>query len=197
MASDVPDVVCVEVCPTGAIRLTQGEAGVHAEIDEERCRECEACVDACPEEAIMSEAEPIIEGELVPVEETPVPVGSQSQEVRLAGPIPKALTWLGGALAFAGREIVPRVAASSVITSTSSAYVSGFSRWPSLFLTPRTECANWSSSINGVMRGTDAMPRTVSTMCCMRWSSITRLANDRNLVSSSASVSGFSGQPLA
>jgi len=105
---------CVKACPTGAIRLIEGETGSHAEIDEERCQECEACVEACPEEAIMSEVEPTIEGELVQVEAAPVPVPSvpQPREMRPARPVPKALTWLGAALAFAGREIVPRVAAS-------------------------------------------------------------------------------------
>jgi NAD-dependent dihydropyrimidine dehydrogenase PreA subunit len=103
---------CVKACPTGAIRLTEGESGSHAEIDEERCQECEACVEACPEEAIMSEVEPTIEAELVRVEATPVPVKPQPWEVRPVRPVPKALTWLGAALAFAWREIVPRVAAS-------------------------------------------------------------------------------------
>ncbi len=103
---------CVEACPTGAIRLTESETESHAEIDEERCQECEACVEACPEGAIMSEVEPSIEGELVQVKATPVTVEPQPRELRLARPVPKALTWLGAALAFAGREIVPRVAAS-------------------------------------------------------------------------------------
>jgi NAD-dependent dihydropyrimidine dehydrogenase PreA subunit len=63
---------CVEACPTGVIRLTEGAAGIHAEIDEERCQECRACVEVCPEEAIISEVKPIIEGELVQVKATPV-----------------------------------------------------------------------------------------------------------------------------
>jgi NAD-dependent dihydropyrimidine dehydrogenase PreA subunit len=103
---------CVEACPTGAIRLTEGATGSHAEIDEERCQECEACVEACPEEAIMSVVEPTIERELIQVKATPVPMEPQPREARLVRPVPKALTWLGAALAFAGREIVPRVAAS-------------------------------------------------------------------------------------
>ena len=104
--------VCVEACPTGAIWLTEGETGRHAEIDEARCQECEACVEACPEKAIRSEAEPVIERELVQVKAKPVPAKPQSRQVYLGRPAPKALTWLGAALAFAGREIVPRVAAS-------------------------------------------------------------------------------------
>ena len=103
---------CVEACPVGAIRLVAGETGSRAEVDEERCQECEACVEVCPEEAIMSEVEPAIEGELVQVKAAPMPVEPQTREMRSARPVPKALTWLGAALAFAGREIVPRVAAS-------------------------------------------------------------------------------------
>jgi NAD-dependent dihydropyrimidine dehydrogenase PreA subunit len=103
---------CVKACPTGAIRLIEGETGSYAEIDEERCQECEACIGACPEEAIMSEVEPAIEGELVQVKVAPVPVEPQPREMRPVRPVPKALAWLGAALAFAGREIVPRVAAS-------------------------------------------------------------------------------------
>jgi ferredoxin len=105
---------CVEACPTGAIRLMEGETGSHAEISEERCQGCEACVEACPEEAIMSEVEPAIQGELVEVKAAPVPVPSvpQPRGMRAARPVPVAMTWLGAALAFAGREIVPRVVAS-------------------------------------------------------------------------------------
>ena len=103
---------CVEACPTGAIRLTAGETGSHAEIDEERCQECEACVEACPEGAIVSEVKPAIEGELVQVKATPLPVEPQRRDVSLVRTVPKTLMWLGPALAFVGREIVPRLAAS-------------------------------------------------------------------------------------
>jgi NAD-dependent dihydropyrimidine dehydrogenase PreA subunit len=103
---------CVEVCPTGAIRLTEDETGRHAEIDEERCQECEACVEACPEGAIASRVEPAIEKALVEVKAAHVPVEPQPREVRLVRRAPKALIWLGPALAFVGREIVPRLAAS-------------------------------------------------------------------------------------
>jgi NAD-dependent dihydropyrimidine dehydrogenase PreA subunit len=103
---------CVEVCPVSAIRLIEGETGEYAEIDQETCRQCEACVEACPERAILSEIEPVIEGEIVQVKATPVPVKLQPRQVRPVRPAPKALMWLGPALAFAGREIVPRVAAA-------------------------------------------------------------------------------------
>jgi NAD-dependent dihydropyrimidine dehydrogenase PreA subunit len=103
---------CVEVCPTGAIRLTEGETGRYAEIDEQRCQECEACVEACPEGAIGFRAEPALESALVEVKAAHVPVEPQPREVRLVQRAPRALTWLGPALAFVGREIVPRLAAS-------------------------------------------------------------------------------------
>jgi hypothetical protein len=60
----------------------------------------------------MSESEQIVEGELVAAEPRSVSVSLQPKAVRPARPIPKALTLMGAALAFAGREIVPRVAAS-------------------------------------------------------------------------------------
>ena len=103
---------CVEVCPAGAIRLVAGETGGHAEIDQRACQGCEACVEVCPEGAIMPKLKPAIEGELVQREARLVPVEPQHRDVRLAQPTPKALTWLGAALVFAAREIVPRVAVS-------------------------------------------------------------------------------------
>jgi NAD-dependent dihydropyrimidine dehydrogenase PreA subunit len=103
---------CVEACPTGAIRLTEGATGCHAGIDEEMCQECEACVQACPEEAITSGMEPAMEREWVEAKAAPVPVGAQPREVRLARPARKALVWLGPTLTFVSREIVPRLLAS-------------------------------------------------------------------------------------
>jgi ferredoxin len=90
----------------------EGDTGIHAEIAGGKCQECELCVEACPEEAILSEVAPVIEGEIVQVKTKPVPVKLQPREVRLVRAAPKTVTWLGAALAFAGREIVPRVAAS-------------------------------------------------------------------------------------
>jgi NAD-dependent dihydropyrimidine dehydrogenase PreA subunit len=103
---------CVQVCPVGAIRVIEGETGDYAEIDQEECRQCEACIEACPEQAILSQIEPVMEGEIIEVKAKPVPVRSQPRQVRPVRPAPKALIWLGPVLAFAGREIVPRVAAA-------------------------------------------------------------------------------------
>jgi hypothetical protein len=60
----------------------------------------------------MSESEQIVGGELVAAEPRSVSVGTQSKPVQTTRPIPRALTLVGAALAFAGREIVPRLAAS-------------------------------------------------------------------------------------
>jgi len=46
--------VCIEICPTDAIRLEQGMAI----IDQDECTQCEACLDACPEGAIFGVSEP-------------------------------------------------------------------------------------------------------------------------------------------
>jgi NAD-dependent dihydropyrimidine dehydrogenase PreA subunit len=103
---------CVEVCPVDAVQMIEGERGKHAVIDQEKCRQCEACVEVCPEQAIVSEIEPAIEAEIVRVKAKPVPIKSQPRQVRSARPVRKALMGLGPVLAFAGREIVPRVVAA-------------------------------------------------------------------------------------
>lgn len=103
---------CVEACPTGAIRLVEGATGRQAEIGEDLCQECEVCVDACPEGAITSVFEPVIENALVEAKAVQVPVKAQPREAHLTRPISRALTWLGPTLAFVGREIMPRLAAS-------------------------------------------------------------------------------------
>jgi len=103
---------CVEICPTGALQWVKDQDGRHVEIDREICRECEACVEACPEEAIWVEMEPVVEGELVPAAPGAVQVKADRQEIQPAQPASPALSWLGAALAFVGREIVPRMAVS-------------------------------------------------------------------------------------
>jgi len=103
---------CVEVCPAGAIRLVDAVSGGYADVDQEKCLECEACLDACPQGAILSAIEPAVEGKLVPVESRTVSLTPQAREVQTVQPTPRALSWLGAALAFVGREIVPRVAVS-------------------------------------------------------------------------------------
>jgi NAD-dependent dihydropyrimidine dehydrogenase PreA subunit len=101
---------CVEVCPVGAIRLIEEAAGRHAEIDQARCQQCEVCVEACPERAIRSERKPVVEGEIVRAKPETMPARLQPRQVRPVRWLPKAMIWLGPALAFVGREVVPRLA---------------------------------------------------------------------------------------
>jgi len=101
---------CVTACPTGAIRLVESETGSYAEVDQEKCRNCEACLEACPEGAIIAHVEPAIQGELVQVKAKPVPMQPQARQVRPVQTAPNTLALLGAAMAFAGHEILPRVA---------------------------------------------------------------------------------------
>jgi len=100
---------CVEVCPTGALYLVEDKAVV----DRTLCRECEACLHACPAGAIIRADELSTHGSGV----TRVPISRPATEiVRMQSQpllIPsrsKVLPWLGMALIWAGREIVPRLA---------------------------------------------------------------------------------------
>jgi Fe-S-cluster-containing hydrogenase component 2 len=101
---------CVAACPTGAIRLVQGEIGTYAEVDQEKCRNCKACLDACPEQAIMSKAQPAIERELVQAKARPVPVQPRPPQMHPAPSAPEGLALLGAPVIFAGCETLPRVA---------------------------------------------------------------------------------------
>lgn len=92
---------CVDACPAGAICVLEGVA----HIDREECIECEACLSACPETAILS----VSEGALVKEE----PVAPARTDSRRPVGVPRAAKvapWVGAALAFVGREIVPRLA---------------------------------------------------------------------------------------
>jgi len=95
--------LCMEACPTGAIRLVDGVARVERSL----CRECEACLKACPRGAILSVQEPEVL-EPVPVR-TPSPVPVRPAPL-VTGSTGRILPWLGAALAFVGREVIPRVA---------------------------------------------------------------------------------------
>lgn len=97
---------CLDACPTGAIQLVNGIATV----DPDSCQECEACVTACPENAIrpVGELLPVVEAEVVALPER----GTVEQRSLTAVTHPSSRPWLsrlGVALAFVGREIVPRV----------------------------------------------------------------------------------------
>jgi NAD-dependent dihydropyrimidine dehydrogenase PreA subunit len=99
---------CMEVCPTGALYLVDGKAMV----DQALCRGCEACVTACPAGAIrlVTRVEPAAESTRLPA------VRPEPGVIRVrtsAPPVPvraRAVPIVGAALAWAGREILPRLA---------------------------------------------------------------------------------------
>jgi NAD-dependent dihydropyrimidine dehydrogenase PreA subunit len=101
--------VCVDACPTGAISLDR-EASV-ATIDLALCNACLVCLGACPNGAIQqaesSEMIPLVEGEIVESEVTPVSVTSLPHPLERSGQL-AALT--GSALSFVGSWLVPRAA---------------------------------------------------------------------------------------
>jgi len=90
---------CLEVCPVGAISML----GQKARIDDEVCTGCGACISVCPEEAIL----PIVEGELLPVEESTALTSKPSAPVvQLTQPSPAgtAPTLLSRAARFLATE---------------------------------------------------------------------------------------------
>jgi NAD-dependent dihydropyrimidine dehydrogenase PreA subunit len=91
--------LCIDACPTAAIRIVNGVA----QVDQHLCRECEACLSACPESAILAVQEPV-----VAEKSAPIPAPAQPVAPRLR-PDSGVWPWLGTALSFVGREIVPRV----------------------------------------------------------------------------------------
>ena len=94
---------CVEVCPAGAIAISQGTAIV----DQERCTQCAACFHACPEQAILS----VSEHSLVP-EHSLAGADALSPAPRAQSIAARAAPALVAALVFIGREVVPRAANS-------------------------------------------------------------------------------------
>jgi Pyruvate/2-oxoacid:ferredoxin oxidoreductase delta subunit len=101
--------VCVDACSIGAIGLDR-EANV-ATIDLALCNACLVCLDACPNGAIQqvesSELIPLMEGEIVESEVTPVSVASLPHPLKRSGQL-AALT--GTALSFVGSWLLPRAA---------------------------------------------------------------------------------------
>ena len=94
---------CAKACQEGAIRLENAVAV----IDQSRCSECGVCLSACPNQAILSVSEPVAER----LPDT-VPAGS-SKVIQIEPPPvpqtrPAAQPVLASALAYVGREIVPR-----------------------------------------------------------------------------------------
>ena len=95
---------CVDVCQEGAIQLINGLA----KINQDKCRQCEACLALCPVNAIVA----ILDTEPVCVSRSSVPVQPQPAAVQFTHSTSSIVPWVGTALAFVGREILPRLAVS-------------------------------------------------------------------------------------
>ena len=99
---------CVEVCPNGAIYLVEGKATVEQTL----CSDCASCVAICPTKAIslVTPAEAVVESVRAPAlqpEPQAIQVKTKSAPASLRASL---LPVVGGALAWAGREILPRLA---------------------------------------------------------------------------------------
>jgi len=81
-----------------------------ARIDQDRCNECEACVEACPNEAILVVIEPA-EEKAISLREQPAPEVALAEPHRPPAPLrSQVVPVVGAALAFLGREVAPRLA---------------------------------------------------------------------------------------
>ena len=112
--------VCVDTCPTGAIRLDEKE-GV-ATIDQALCTECLACLDMCPNGAVKRAESPELvlasEGEIVEgqvIESQVMPASASSPLVATRQPV-RLATLVGTALTFVGNWLLPRAADALVET---------------------------------------------------------------------------------
>jgi Fe-S-cluster-containing hydrogenase component 2 len=92
---------CVEICPNRAIQLRDGLAI----LDQAVCSQCQVCVDVCSVGAIAAVELPVAVTKPAAIQ----PV--REAENVVAEPAPSSLKpWLSAALAFAGRELLPRLA---------------------------------------------------------------------------------------
>lgn len=100
---------CVEVCPNGALYLVDGKAT----LDRLLCRDCELCIAACPTGAITFTTQgevPVAEPARMPAIR-PEPAVIQIRTEALPQPMrTRVLPLFGATLAWAGRELVPRLA---------------------------------------------------------------------------------------
>jgi ferredoxin len=109
--------ICADACPVGAISLVGGTA----QVDQERCTDhvlslskgCEACVEVCPNRAMLAVREPLKERVTVPsVRPAPevIRVRPQPTPFSLPARALPAVSEAAAALAYLGRNIAPRLA---------------------------------------------------------------------------------------
>ncbi len=99
---------CVDACSVGAIHLVDQRAV----IDNALCTACEACIKACPNEAITthSKLEPRVSIKTLPASESlPVPARDRVALPEMAAPARGLAPLAGAGLAFLGSEVAPRL----------------------------------------------------------------------------------------
>ena len=92
---------CVEICPSGAIQLSDGLAV----LDQAVCSQCQVCVDVCPVGAITA-----VELPVAVMKPTAVHPARAAETVVAESAPSNPKPWLSVVLAFAGQEILPRLA---------------------------------------------------------------------------------------
>jgi NAD-dependent dihydropyrimidine dehydrogenase PreA subunit len=100
---------CLHVCHREAITLKEGIALV----DADRCDGCGECVELCPNQALAWITEPILEIGAEPSPLTVIRPMTETIHVETTKPVPWRRTVfpvVGGALSWAGRELVSRLA---------------------------------------------------------------------------------------
>jgi NAD-dependent dihydropyrimidine dehydrogenase PreA subunit len=100
---------CIEACPVGAIHLVDHWAMIDAKL----CTQCEVCVDACPNGAITALSAPAHNAPIVALpmaESNLIDAPTQTILPEAATPTRGLSPLAGSALAYLGREVVPRLA---------------------------------------------------------------------------------------
>jgi NAD-dependent dihydropyrimidine dehydrogenase PreA subunit len=121
---------CVVECPTGAITLTDDRLLV----DADGCDGCRVCVDVCPNQALVWVADPALEIETEPSALAVLQPPTELIHVETTRPMPWRRTVvpvITGALCWAGRELMPRLAPMA-LDALEGALDRRLSRWSSI-----------------------------------------------------------------
>ena len=95
--------LCVEVCPNGAIKITDGVVV----IDPASCQETGRCLEACPKSALLQVMEPVEKvSHSIPLRVTPL---AKNAPASVAKPSASVGAWMGTALAYLVSDVAPQV----------------------------------------------------------------------------------------